>query len=126
MEAYTRDRESHHKGGTGKKPFLILLSSGDFNMTVTKERLIEAVNNNAGQSKKKAISMVKSLFEIMKSTLESGEAILISGFGKFCVKAKKQRKGRNPSTGNDITLGARRVVIFRCSSVLKNGLNGKK
>ena len=94
-------------------------------MTITKEQLIESVYHNAGGSKNKSIGQVESLFEIMKSTLASGEDILISGFAKFCVKEKKERRGRNPATGDDLMSGARRVVIFRCSYVLKKKLNGK-
>jgi len=94
-------------------------------MTLTKENLIESVYNNIGYSKNKSVELVESILEIIKSTLESGEDILISGFGKFCVKDKHERRGRNPATGNDLMLGARRVAIFRCSSVLKNRINGK-
>jgi len=94
-------------------------------MTLTKEHLIETVYHNIGYSKNKSIELVESLLEIMKSKLESGEDILISGFGKFCVKDKHGRRGRNLATGNDLMLGARCIVNFRCSSVLKNRLNGK-
>jgi integration host factor subunit alpha len=59
----------------------------------------------------------------MQQTLSSGEDILISGFGKFCVKEKKERRGRNPETGNEMILEARRVVTFRCSEKLKEKLN---
>ena len=76
-------------------------------------------------SKNKSIELVGSLLEIIKSTLESGEDILISGFGKFCVKDKNERRGRNPQTGEDKMLGARRVVIFKCSGVLRDKINGK-
>jgi integration host factor subunit alpha len=65
------------------------------------------------------------LLEIIKSTLESGEDVLISGFGKFEVKEKNARRGRNPQTGSDLMLGARRVVIFKCSGVLREKMNGK-
>jgi len=95
-------------------------------MTLTKEKLIESIYQNAGESRNKLVNQVESLLEIIKSTLESGEDVLISGFGKFCVKDKNERRGRNPATGNDLTLGARRVVIFRCSSVLREKLNGEK
>jgi integration host factor subunit alpha len=69
--------------------------------------------------------MVESLIEIIKSTLESGENVLISGFGKFCVKDNNERRGRNAQTGEDKMLEARRVVIFKCSQVLKEKINGK-
>jgi integration host factor subunit alpha len=74
----------------------------------------------------KSVNITEFLLEIMKSTLESGEDIMISGFGKFCIKDKKERRARNPPTGNDILLGDRRVVTSPCSSVLKGKLNGKK
>jgi len=70
-------------------------------MTLSKEHLIETVYHNVWYSKKKSIELVESLLEIMKSILESGEDVLISGFGKFCVKDKHERRGRNPATGND-------------------------
>ena len=62
----------------------------------------------------------------MKSKLEEGEDVLISGFGKFCVKTKNQRRGRNPATGDDLTLPARKVVTFKCSGKLRNKINGYK
>jgi integration host factor subunit alpha len=95
-------------------------------MTLTKEPLIESIYNNCGYSKDRSIKLSESLVEIVKSTLESGEDVLISGFGKFCVKEKKERRGRNPETGEDMMLGARRVVTFRCSSALRDMINGKK
>ena len=94
-------------------------------MTVTKEYLIESVYHNVGCSKNKSIELVESILEIMKSTLESGEDVLISGFGKFCVKKKNERKGRNPQTGDDLILNAKRIVTFRCSSVLRDKMNGE-
>jgi len=75
--------------------------------------------------KSRSFGLVGSLFEIMKATLVSGEDILISGFGKFCVKDKNDRRGRNPSTGEDMMLEARREVTFKCSRPLKQKLNGK-
>ena len=95
-------------------------------MTLTKEKIVESVYNNAGDSKNTSAKLIESILEIVKSTLESGEDVLISRFGKFCVKEKNERRGRNPSTGNDLTLGARRVVIFQCSNVLREKLNGQK
>jgi integration host factor subunit alpha len=64
------------------------------------------------------------LLEIIKGTLEKSEDVLISGFGKFCVKNKKQRRGRNPATGDDLLLRERRVVTFKCSGKLRKKLNG--
>ncbi|MBW1766686.1 MAG: integration host factor subunit alpha [Deltaproteobacteria bacterium] len=92
-------------------------------MSLTKNHLIEAINNDLGYSKKKSTVLTESILEIIKMTLESGEDILISGFGKFCVSEKNDRRGRNPATGNDLALGARRVVTFKCSSVLKEKIN---
>jgi integration host factor subunit alpha len=69
--------------------------------------------------------VLQSLLEIIKKTLENGEDILISGFGKFCINNKRKRTGRNPQTAEEMTLRARRVVGFRCSGVLRNEINGK-
>ena len=94
-------------------------------MTLTKEHLIAAAHHKVGNSKSKSTKVIESLLEIVKNTLENGQDVLISGFGKFCVKEKKSRKGRNPQTGEDLLLGARRVVTFRCSTALKDKINGK-
>jgi integration host factor subunit alpha len=67
--------------------------------------------------------MIETLLEIIKRTLESGEDVLVSGFGKFCVKEKRERKGRNPATGEDMMLEPRRVVTFRCSRQLRDKVN---
>lgn len=95
-------------------------------MTLTKDRIIDSIYKNTDFMKSEAAQTFQSLLEIMKQSLESGEDVLISGFGKFCVKEKKERRGRNPQTGNDLTLGARRVVTFRCSRKLREELNTKK
>jgi integration host factor subunit alpha len=71
-----------------------------------------------------AIDTVESLLEILKQTLEAEDDVLISGFGKFCVKEKRPRRGRNPATGSDMTLWGRRVVTFKCSGKLRNRING--
>ncbi len=94
-------------------------------MTLTKSNITDSIYQNTDFNKAKSIQACETLLEIMKSTLESGEDLLISGFGKFEVKDKNQRKGRNPATGNDLILGARRVVTFKCSGVLREKLNGK-
>lgn len=67
--------------------------------------------------------MLETLLELIKNNLEKGEDVLISGFGKFCVKAKNQRRGRNPATGADMILDQRRVVTFRCSHLLRDKIN---
>ncbi len=94
-------------------------------MTTTKSNIIDEIYTNTDLSKTNSIQVTETTLKIMKSTLESGEDVLISGFGKFEVKDKNQRKGRNPATGNDLILDARRVVTFRCSGVLREKLNGK-
>lgn len=95
-------------------------------MTITKIHLIESIHNRLDLSKSKSGDLVGSLFEIMKTTLASGEDILISGFGKFCLKEKHERQGRNPATGERLMLDSRRIVTFSCSPVLKGKLSGKK
>ena len=92
-------------------------------MTLTKSHLVDAIAEQNGFSKKKSTETVETILEIIKSTLVSGEDVLISGFGKFCVKEKRERKGRNPATGEDMMLAPRRVVTFRCSGKLKDRVN---
>ena len=95
-------------------------------MTTTKALLIDSVYNRSNLQKKESILIVASLFEIIKRTLASGEDVMITGFGKFIVNEKDSRKGRNPHTGADLQLDARRVVIFKCSGILRKKLNKKK
>ena len=92
-------------------------------MTVTKTYLTSSIHNKLDLPKSQASRLVESLLENIKRTLASGEDILISGFGKFCVKDKKTRRGRNPQTGDNLMLNAKRVVTFRYSAVLKEKLN---
>jgi integration host factor subunit alpha len=93
-------------------------------MALTKADLVENVARE-GFTKKDSAKIVETLLELIKSTLKAGDEILISGFGKFCVKEKKQRRGRNPATGEDLILDARRVITFKCSPVLTDKINGK-
>lgn len=93
-------------------------------MTLTKNEIVEQIQSQVGFSKDRSKEITETLLEIMKSTMESGEDVLVSGFGKFCVKAKKERKGRNPATGEDAILPARRVVTFKCSGKLRQRVNG--
>ncbi len=95
-------------------------------MTLTKDHVINSTRNQLHLPKGKSAEVIESLMEIMKKTLESGEDVLISRFGKFCVKKKGKRKGRNPQTGEDLMLVARRVVIFQSSNGLKAKINGEK
>jgi integration host factor subunit alpha len=94
-------------------------------MTVTKNSLAQCLQKDCDLSKKQSSQVIETLIEEMKRSLERGEDVLISGFGKFCVKDKKPRRGRNPQTEEDLMLGARRVVTFKCSGVLKEKLNGR-
>ena len=95
-------------------------------MPINKADIINSIYNNSDLQKQESTSAVETLLEIIKHTLESGEDVLISGFGKFCVKDKKERKGRNPQTATGMKLRARRVVTFNCSGVLRERVNGKK
>ena len=81
------------------------------------------VNKYAFISRPEAVKYVETLLEIIKRTLGGGEDVLISGFGKFCVKEKDARRGRNPQTGDDMTVGSRRVAIFKCSGILREKIN---
>jgi integration host factor subunit alpha len=94
-------------------------------MTLTKAQLVESIHNKIGLTKNKSSEIVETCLEIIKSELESGKDVLISGFGKFCVKEKRERKGRNPATGDAMMLAPRRVVTFKCSGKLKDRINGK-
>ena len=95
-------------------------------MTLTKADIAEQVLTKTGQPKWRSAELVDSIFGIIKETLESGEDILISGFGKFSVLEKGERKGRNPQTGEPMMLASRKVVSFKCGSVLRDRLNGKR
>ena len=93
-------------------------------MALTKADIVDSIKDQFGFTKNQSVETVETLLEIMKKTLESGEDILISGFGRFCVKEKTERRGRNPATGGDMMLSARRVVTFRCSGKLRDKVNG--
>ena len=94
-------------------------------MAVTKANLLKAISDTSNFSKQESSDVVESLLEIIKRTLESGEGILITGFGKFYVRDKKERRGRNPQTGDDMMMDARRVVMFKSSNILKGRINGE-
>ena len=93
-------------------------------MAITKSTIIEEVSHRLDLSPADAKHSIKALMEAMKSTLASGEDIMISGFGKFQVNGKAPRKGRNPATGETMTLDKRRVVTFKCSGKLRDQING--
>jgi len=90
---------------------------------MTKADLAERIYSELGFTKKEATELVESVLSIMKSTLESGEKLKISGFGNFEVKQKKDRRGRNPHTGEALTIEARRITTFKPSAVLKQAIN---
>ena len=94
-------------------------------MTLTKAHIISVVQSDLDFTKKEATQIVETLLEIMKRNMEKGEDILISGFGKFCVRTKRERRGRNPATGEALTLSKRRVVTFKCSGKLREKVNQK-
>ena len=91
--------------------------------TLTKADIIEAIRKENGYSRKQSSEVTEILLENIKQSLESGEDVMISGFGKFKVKNKKERRGRNPVTNEDLMLPPRRVVTFKCSDKLKNRIN---
>jgi len=95
-------------------------------MALTKADIVEQVYLQLGFPKEKSFQVIESLLESVKRSLASGDDVLVSGFGKFCVKEKQPRKGRNPATGESTILPARRVVTFKCSERLRIRLNGKK
>ena len=95
-------------------------------MTLTKADIAEAVYKKTRYTKIQSLELVDSLFEIMKQTLESGEDVLISNFGKFSVKEKRERKGRNPQNGQPMIIAPRKVLTFKCSGKLRERINGKK
>lgn len=93
--------------------------------TMTKADIVEKVYDKIGFSKKESSELVELVFDMLKQTLENGEKVKISGFGNFIVREKRERVGRNPQTGDQIKISARRVLTFRPSQVLKALLNGE-
>jgi integration host factor subunit alpha len=92
-------------------------------MALTKDKIINIVYESLGLSKSQARRVVEQVFEIMKRSLEEGDSLLVSGFGKFMVKNKRSRRGRNPQTKQDLQLRARKVVVFKTSGVLRKKMN---
>jgi len=92
-------------------------------MTLTKEDFVKALVKENIFQKKRSIEIVETMLEIIKFKLASGEDVLVSGFGKFCVREKRERKGRNPATGENMKLAARRVLTFKCSGKLRQKIN---
>ncbi len=94
-------------------------------MSLTRDHIIKSIQNHLELPRNRSAELVESVLELMKQTLGDGEDVLISGFGKFCVRDKGKRRGRNPQTGEDVMLDARRVVRFKCSGKLRDKINGK-
>ncbi|ABK97816.1 integration host factor subunit alpha [Pelobacter propionicus] len=90
---------------------------------MTKADIVERIHAGTGMTQKESAEMMETVFSIMKSTLETGETLKISGFGSFVVKQKNARRGRNPQTGETITIEARRVLSFKPSTVLRDVIN---
>ncbi|MEI6126387.1 MAG: integration host factor subunit alpha [Pseudomonadota bacterium] len=90
---------------------------------MTKAELIDAIYEKVGLSKKESSQIVELIFELMRSALEGGEKVKISGFGNFNIRSKNVRRGRNPQTGDEIKISARSVLTFKASPVLKKVLN---
>ena len=95
-------------------------------MALTKYSIIDKLQKDLAFSKGKSIQTIESLLELVKATLESGEDVLVSGFGKFCVQEKRQRRGRNPATGQEMMLRPRKVVTFKCSGKLRDKINSSE
>jgi integration host factor subunit alpha len=93
-------------------------------MALTKAQMVESIQNQTGFAKNKSSEIIEALLEIIKSTLASGEDVLVFGFGKFCVKEKKEHIGRNPATGEAMMLEPRKVVTFKCAGKLRDRING--
>ena len=93
-------------------------------MALTKAQIVDSIQDHFGLPRNRCVQLFENLLEIMKRSLQSGEDVMISGFGKFCVNDKKERKGRNPATGEDLMLDKRRVVTFKCSQELRKRVNG--
>ncbi len=92
-------------------------------MSITKAHLADSINDKLRLPKSQSIQAVESILEIIKETLENGEDVMITRFGKLYVKEKNKRRGRNPATGEDLMLGSRRVVGFKCSGKLRDRMN---
>ncbi|MDD3293780.1 MAG: integration host factor subunit alpha [Geobacteraceae bacterium] len=92
---------------------------------MTKSDMVEKIYEKIGFSKKESAELVEMVFDIIKSTLETGEKIKIAGFGNFVVKEKADRRGRNPQTGEEIVISARKILTFKPSQVLKASINAK-
>ena len=93
-------------------------------MTITKDSLVEMIHNEIGLNKREAKELIESFFEQIKKSLEEGNDIKLSGFGNFNLRDKAPRPGRNPKTGDEVTISSRRVVTFKSGLKLKSKLEG--
>ena len=91
-------------------------------MTITKDSLVEMVHNEVGLNKREAKELIECFFEQIKTSLENGNDIKLSGFGNFILRNKTPRPGRNPKTGEEVTISERRVVTFKSGLKLKSKL----
>ncbi|MDH3882678.1 MAG: integration host factor subunit alpha [Desulfobacterales bacterium] len=94
-------------------------------MAHTKAQIVDSVSGQIGFTQKHSFEIIETLLELIKKSLESGEDVLISGFGKFCVNEKGERRGRNPATDQEMILKPRKVVTFKCSGTLRKKINGQ-
>jgi len=92
-------------------------------MALTKRQIAERIHSELDFTKKQSVELVETLIELIKKSLESGEDVLVSGFGKFRVNSKRERRGRNPASGSDMMLAARKVVTFKWSGRLRRNIN---
>jgi integration host factor subunit alpha len=95
-------------------------------MAIVKDNLIQCLYDQSRLSNQTSRALVETVFELIKKTLESGDHVLISGFGKFSAKKKAPRKGRNPATGEDLPLDARTVVTFKCPPRMRDRVNSQQ
>jgi len=93
---------------------------------MTKADIVEKIYEKVGFSKKESAELVETVFDLIKTTLEDGDKIKIAGFGNFVVKEKSDRRGRNPQTGEEITIVARKILTFKPSQVLKSAINSEQ
>jgi integration host factor subunit alpha len=92
-------------------------------MSLTKNKLANRLQTQLCLNRKESLELLEGLLDIMKDTLTQGEDLLVSGFGKFSVRQKKARRGRDPQTNKDLILGPRKILVFRSSGVLRHRLN---
>ena len=93
-------------------------------MTITKAELVSIVCDKCSFSRQESVRIVEEVFQILKETLEKGEKVKIAGFGNFNIREKRPRRGRNPQTGEEITIPGKRVVTFKPSVILRRVVNG--